>query len=203
LNLRRSDLEMSSRVQQNIDTLQRLFTDSYQSIDDPWAIKPDRKPGKAELLIIKFPPEGAGPFFLEYEEWLAREEPFYPENHFDPRATYFWSTDDRPAKKTREAVFANWVPLAEALDQRVDTAKFVPGKPAYDNRIGKWQWVRNHLELQDLINSGHADARSLNYVAAEQKYGLALTWAERFRKLIDLAPAGLAAYRIAPRANSP
>jgi len=201
LNLRRSDLEMSSRVQQNIDTLQRLFTDSYQSIDDPWAIKPDRKPGKAELLIIKFPPEGAGPFFLEYEEWLAREEPFYPENHFDPRATYFWSTDDRPAQKTREAVFANSVPLAEALDQRVDTAKFVPGKPAYDNRIGKWQWVRNHLELQDLINSGHADARSLNYVAAEQKYGLALTWAERLRKLIDLAPAGWWEYDVAATAK--
>jgi hypothetical protein len=76
LNLRRSDLERSNPVQQNIETLQRFFTDSYQSVDDPFAIAPDRKAGTPEVLITKFPLEAAGPFFLEYEEWLERESRF-------------------------------------------------------------------------------------------------------------------------------
>lgn len=190
LNLQRSDLDKSNLVQQNIDTLQRFFTDSYQSVEDPVAIKPDRKAGTEELLIFKYPAEGAGPFFLEYEEWLARDEPFYPENHFDPRATYRWTTDDRPAQKTRDSVFANSVPLAEAVDRSPDSAKFVPGRTGYDHRFAKWQWVRNHLELQDLIEGAHTDAKSLNYVAAEQKYALALAWTEKLRGLISFSPAG-------------
>lgn len=190
LNLRRSDLEQSNLVQQNIDTLQRFFTDSYQSVADPFAIAPDRKAGTPELLITKFPPEGAGPFFLEYEEWLEREAPFYPENHYDPRATYRWTTDEHPAQKTREAVFAHSVPLSEALLQSLDTVKFVPGKGAFNLSATKWQWVRNHLDLQDLINSAHDDAKSLNYVTAEAKYVLALEWARQLRELIHFAPAG-------------
>jgi hypothetical protein len=190
LNLGRSDVEVSSPVQQNIDTLQRVFTDSYQSVKDPFAVKPDRKAGTDDLLIIEFPTEGAGPFFLEFEEWLAREDPFFPENHFDPRATYRLTTDEHPAQKTRDAVFAKSVPLAEAVDRAVDTAKFVPGRAGYDHAFAKWQWVRNHLELQDLIESAHADAKSLNYVSAEQKYGLALAWSDKLRRLISFSPAG-------------
>jgi hypothetical protein len=183
LNLTRSDLALSNPVQQNIDTLQRFFTDSYQSVDDPYAVKPDRAAGTDELLIIRFPPEAAGPFFLEYEEWLAREEPFYPENHYDPRATYLWLTDDRPSEKAREAIFANSIPVAEFLN--------APSKSTYvpsgANHIAvKWQWVRNHLELQDLIVAAHNDAKSLNYVGAEQKYELAKAWAGKMREFIAL-----------------
>ena len=190
LNLQRSDLETTSLVQQNVDTLQRFFTDSYQSVADPSAIKPDRKAAVDEPLIVAFPPQGAGPFFLEFEEWLALDEPFYPENHFDPRATYRINTDEHVAQKTRDAVFANSVPLAEALDRPVDGAKFVPGRSGYDHRFAKWQWVRSHLELQDLIEDAHADAKSLNPVAAEQKYALAQAWAERLQRLVDLSPTG-------------
>ena len=88
LNLQRSELDTTNPVQQNIDTLQRFFTDSYQSVLDPFAVAPNRKAGLAEPLIALFPLEGAGPFFLEYEEWLEREAAFFPENHFDPRSTY-------------------------------------------------------------------------------------------------------------------
>ena len=114
LNLQRSDLERANPVQQNIDTLQRFFTDSYQSVDDPYAIKPDRVAATEELLIINFPRDAAGPFFLEYEEWLARDEPFYPENHYDPRETYALAT----GPGVREAVFAKSKPLGEFLNEK-------------------------------------------------------------------------------------
>jgi hypothetical protein len=139
LNLRRSDIERSNPVLQNIETLQRFFTDSYQSVEDPYAIKPDRKPGTDERLIVHmspagavFPPEGAGPFFLEYEEWLAREEPFFPENHYDPRVIYYdarapYHLDAEDRKKTRDAVFANSIPVLDFL-RETSKSKYVPGK---------------------------------------------------------------------------
>jgi hypothetical protein len=180
LNLRRSDLDQSNPVQQNIDTLQRFLTDSYQSIEDPFPIAPDRKPGTPELLIAKFPIEGAGPFFLEYEEWLAREEPFYPENHFDPRATYQWAIWER-LQKTREIVFAKSMPLASFIDTAKHGGKFDPTSSAYNHVEAKWQWVRNHVELWDLVVAANNDTRSLNHVAAEEKYKLALWWTIKLR----------------------
>lgn len=175
VKLRRSDLELSNPVQQNIDTLQRFFTDSHQSILDPFVIKPDRKAETAELLISQFPIEGAGPFFLEYEEWLAREEPFYPENHYDPRETYEWSL----GPGVRETVVAKSKPLADIIDK---PKAYVPG--GADHIEVKWQWARNHIELYDLILAAHNDVRSLNYPAAEQKYAQARYLAGKLRDML-------------------
>jgi hypothetical protein len=175
INLSRSDLALASPVQQNIDTLQRFFTDSHQSVADPYAIYPDRKAETPELLINAFPIEGAGPFFLEYEEWLAREEPFYPENHYDPRATYRWEFDPG----YREKVLAHSEPLAVVLK---DSKANIPWKG--DHVTAKWQWVRNHLELYDVIADAHNQARSLNYAAAEEKYAYARALAWQLRELL-------------------
>jgi hypothetical protein len=188
LNLRRSDFDISNPVQQNIDTLQRFFTDSYQSVEDPFVVAPDRKPGTPELLIIQFPEEGAGPFFLEYEEWLEREEPFYPENHFDPRATYKWIIWER-LQKTHDAVFANSIPLGSFIDTAKSGGKFDPASGAYNHLAAKWQWVRNHIELWELIVAGNDDAKSLNYVGAEDKYKLALAWTIKLREFVSSASA--------------
>lgn len=188
LNLRRSDLEQSNLVQQNIDTLQRFFTDSYQSVADPFAIAPDRKAGTPELLITKFPPQGAGPFFLEYEEWLEREAPFYPENHYDPRATYHWTISEQ-LQKTREITFANSMPLGSFIDAAKSGGKFDPNSGAYNHAAAKWQWVRNHIELWELIVAGHNDVKSLNYVPAEEKYNLALWWTTKLRDFVSSASA--------------
>lgn len=177
LHLARSDLERTNLVQQNIDTLQRFFTDSHQSVEDAFAVKPDRVTGTDEPLISVAPREGAGPFFLEYEEWLERGAPFYPENHYDPRATYVWELG--PGK--REAVLAKSRPLGEYL--AVKKPGGVPGGP--DHGAVKWQWVRNHIDLYDLIVSAHADAKSLNYVAAERKYATARSWTGDLRKLLN------------------
>ncbi|HEX2541206.1 MAG TPA: hypothetical protein VHM00_08995 [Caldimonas sp.] len=187
LNLRRSDFERSNPVQQNVDTLQRFFTDSYQSVDDPHAIAPDRKPGTPEPLISSFPKEAAGPFFLQYEEWLAREEPFFPENHYDPRATYGWTLHER-LQKTRELIVAASMPLAAFIETpKAQLGKFVPGG-GLDHRAAKVQWLRNHIDLHDVIVAAHQDARSLNPVAAEGKYAWALAavkWLRDFAKAHD------------------
>ncbi len=187
LNLKRSDLEHSNPVQQNIDTLQRFFTDSYQSIADPLPIKPDRVMGTEELLIIEFPAQGSGPFFLEYEEWLERETPFYPENHYDPRATFYIGTGKRD--KALDDVNANSMPVLDFLNEKLSTTRFIP-RAGYDHRAAKWQWVRNLLEIQDLLKAGDAELKGLNFVGAEDKYAAALGWVTKMRDFITSAPAG-------------
>lgn len=170
IDLGRSDLEWTSPVLQNIHTLQRFFTDSHQSVDDPYAVKPDRKPGKNELIIIQYPQEAAGPFFLQYEEWLAREEPFFAENHYNPRRTYRIEVSGDALQK----VLSRTQPLREFLQKPVN---YPP-----NNTAGcAWQWVRNHLELQDLINAAHGDVEALNPPAAEAKYQDALALALNLR----------------------
>lgn len=181
LNLRRSDLETSNPVQQNIETLQRFFTDSHQSVDDPVPVTPDRVANTPELLIIKFPDEAAGPFFLEYEEWLAREEPFYPENFYDPRATYKWTLIER-IQKTHDVLWAHSIPIAAFLDLgKNEKAKFDASSGAYNHAAAKWQWVRNHVELWEVISDANNTAASLNYAVAEQKYTTALDWVTKLR----------------------
>ena len=183
INLTKSDAERSNAVQQNIDTLQRFFTDSYQSVEDPAAVNPDRLPGVEQKLIVSFPAQGAGPFFLEFEEWLERQEPFFGENFFDMRATFRWTTDDR--KETRERIEQNSIPLVEFLKGNPSTdRRFDPTDSFWKNAAMKWQWIRNSLDLQGLIQAGHEDFKNLDYVGAEQKYSEALGYVNRLHTYI-------------------
>jgi hypothetical protein len=178
LNLRRNDTDVSSPVQQNIETLQRFFTDSYQSEDDPFAIQPNRVAGKRERLIPQFPEEAAGPFFLEYEEWLAQQQPFFPENFYDPRATYKWELDNR-REQVRDVVFNNSDKLADVVEDSMG------GDPSLrmNSRL-RLQWVRNHLELYDLIKTANADTDAMDFARAEKAYARALEFATKLRKAV-------------------
>lgn len=69
LDLQRPDSALSSRVQENIFTLQHFFADSFQCDPEP-------------LPIIHAAFLGKAPFFLEYEEWLRQTAPFYGENFY-------------------------------------------------------------------------------------------------------------------------
>jgi hypothetical protein len=78
LDFERPDSAMSNEVQENITTLQRFYSDGFQSEQDPFPIIPEQLLGKA-------------PFFLYYEEWLQQNKPFHPENYYGFKG--FWDTD--------------------------------------------------------------------------------------------------------------
>lgn len=73
INLVRSDDVLSSPVQENIYTIQRFFTDSFQCDLGPLSIIPNKLQGMA-------------PFFLEYDEWV-KSKSFYPENFYQIKNT--------------------------------------------------------------------------------------------------------------------
>ena len=173
VNLRRSDLELSSPVQQNIDTLQRFFTDSHQSIVDPFVIKPDRKAETAERADQPVPHRGRRPVLpgirgvAGTRGAVLSREPLRPARHLFV---------EPGSRCSREGCCALGWPLG-GDDQDKDQDGFTFRAAARNHVKLKWQWVRNHIELYDLIVAAHNDARSLNYVAAEQKYAQALAWA--------------------------
>jgi Tc toxin complex TcA C-terminal TcB-binding domain len=75
--------EQESPIQLNIEALLGLLADTYQSLEEPFAALPAVVQGEP-LIFPQF--LGKAPFFLEYEEWLAQNDTFYPENVFDIRS---------------------------------------------------------------------------------------------------------------------
>lgn len=67
LDLQRPDAVQSTRVEENIATLQGFFRDGFQSTEDP-----------SPIYLAKL--HGHAPFFLYLDEWQRRTGPFYAEN---------------------------------------------------------------------------------------------------------------------------
>jgi hypothetical protein len=89
LNFERHDSVLSSRVQENIGTLQGFYRDSFQCEEEPYQIIPDKLVGKA-------------PFFLQYDEWLAQTGPFYGENFYPITATFASGMDSDLKKQIHD-----------------------------------------------------------------------------------------------------
>jgi Tc toxin complex TcA C-terminal TcB-binding domain len=74
--------EQVTPIQLNVEALSGLLSDTYQSLEEPFPALPAVF---REKPLIFSPFLGKAPFFLEYEEWLAQNDTFYPENVFDIR----------------------------------------------------------------------------------------------------------------------
>jgi hypothetical protein len=76
----------TSRIQLNVDALRGFLSDSFQAPFDPYPISPDARQDRQRPIVLPgF--AGSAPFYLQYEEWLDRQQPFYCENAFDIRRT--------------------------------------------------------------------------------------------------------------------
>jgi hypothetical protein len=75
LAIGRPDSAISSRVEENIHTLQRFLSDTYQCAREPFPIISEELEGKA-------------PFYLQYEEWRRQTKPFYAETVYQIKRTF-------------------------------------------------------------------------------------------------------------------
>lgn len=182
LDLTRSGFDVTNPVQQNIETLQRFYTDSFQTPFDPYPILPpltaNGLPIINENTITVFIPGyvagfrrifGHGPFFWQYEEWLERNEPFYGENYFDIRKTFKVIPPDEELKKKH---WGETLALGQFLASKDNFTPPMDGAPTtYSLRvkIGN-QWARCLTELQDQLNDAHKDFFAGTYSEAERKY---------------------------------
>ncbi len=132
LNVTRSDAETSSPVQLNIDTLQGFYSDGFQSSADPSPIIPNALLGRA-------------PFYLEYEEWLTQNGPFYGENYYQITDTVSSNLSDQDI-----AYFG--------------TAKSNANADGYSN------WLGRFLDLQTTLSNGQTQLGLGEYTQATNFY---------------------------------
>jgi hypothetical protein len=102
LPLSEPDSAISTPVKLNIHTLSRVLSDTAQGPVEPSenVIEP-QLPGVEGKPILWTEVVGSAPFFLRFDEWLARQQPFFPENLFALRTQVIgasaglWLTDGR------------------------------------------------------------------------------------------------------------
>ena len=102
LPLTEPDSVSYSPVKLNIYTLSRILSDTAQGPVEPAenVIEP-QLPGVEGKPILWTEVVGSAPFFLRFDEWLARQQPFFAENLFALRtqvvgaSSGVWLTDGR------------------------------------------------------------------------------------------------------------
>lgn len=103
LPLAESDSATSTPVKLNIYTLSRILSDTAQGpVEPPENLAVPQLPGEEGKPILWIDVVGSAPFFLRYDEWLARQQPFFAENLFALRTQVIslgpagvWLTDKR------------------------------------------------------------------------------------------------------------
>jgi Tc toxin complex TcA C-terminal TcB-binding domain len=96
------DSVTSSPVKLNIYTLSRILSDTAQGpVEPPENVIEPQLPGVEGKPILWTEVVGSAPFFLRFDEWLARQQPFFAENLFALRTQVVgassgpWLTDGR------------------------------------------------------------------------------------------------------------
>ncbi|MFI0486181.1 hypothetical protein [Actinomadura sp. 9N215] len=148
----RPDSATSSDAWENVRTLQAFFRDGFQSPPDPSHTDPDvlGQPIVPEIM------QGRAPFFLEPDEWLARQRPIPLENYFQIRAIF--SIDIR--QEYRDAIKVR----AETPGPRQELFKFYARALGVLDTVQKaYRFLdnRNHRGALDLANSARSDTFGL------------------------------------------
>lgn len=157
LPLTEPDTATSTPVLLNVYTLARVLSDTAQGPLEPRenVIEP-QLPGEQGKPILWKEVVGSAPFFLRYDEWLARQQPFFAENLFALRtqvngaAKGLWLTE--PRKKFLE--HHKGLPSSHSI------------KP-YNDYFGSMDEV--HRSATFLLAYGVADAKLLELVQAIDK----------------------------------
>lgn len=164
IDLDRPDSALSNPVQENIATLQDFYKDTFQCPAEPFSVQPDvfGQPIVPNVL------QGKAPFFLQYEEWLRRQSPFYAENFYSVLGTVYLDL----SQKNREDIVAYATPPGPPV-----TVTETP-QEREQKRI-EWQFISDVVHVHDLAGDGHYNFGLGEYPKAKEKYSEAAALADR------------------------
>lgn len=157
LPLTEPDSATSTPVLLNVYTLSRALSDTAQGPLEPRenVIEP-QLPGEEGKPILWKEVVGSAPFFLRYDEWLARQQPFFAENLF--------------ALRTQVNGAAKGIWLTEPRKKFLEHHKGLPGNHSltpYNTYFGSMDEV--HRSANFLLAYGAADLKLAELVQAIDK----------------------------------
>jgi hypothetical protein len=144
LDLHRPDSDLVSAVQLNVDTLLGFFRDSFQCGPEPVHTAPD----PANEPIIPGPMQRGALFFLEYDEWLQAQAPFYGENFYQLRQVYSFA-----ALQSNERDQVRSLAKTAALADQAT-----------------WAWYAGNLDLEESLLKAHAAFDQRRFGEARDRY---------------------------------
>lgn len=176
LQVAEPDTTMSTPVRLNIYTLSRILSDTAQGpIEPPENVIDPQLPSTEGKTILWKEVVGSAPFFLRFDEWLARQQPFYAENLFalrtqvDGVAPGAWLDEARRKflefhRDTATATITDYLGYFNSLDEVHRSAIF-------------------------LLAYGVADAKLTEVVAAidKRQFGAAARLADEAETLLNAA----------------
>jgi len=147
---------MITPIDLNIDALRRFFTDTFQTPPDPFPAQPAATLN-AQNPIIWGDAVGTAPFFLEFEEWLERQQTFFPENHYALRRTITQvRSDQRDIIKVQKGTILWSTPMQVFAS---DTEKVESGN-----------WIETLYPTIDKLNEAHGLFDQGRYREARDAY---------------------------------
>lgn len=175
LPLSEPDSRLSTLVKLNVYTLSRVLSDTAQGpIEPPENVIEPQLPGVERKPILWREVIGSAPFFLRFDEWLARQQPFFAENLFALRTQIegvthgVWLDDAR--KKFLD--YHNGQPTTQSMTPYND----------YFGSIGEVQ-----RSAQFLLKYGAADAKLSELVQAidKRQFATAARLADEAERLLN------------------
>ncbi len=163
LPLTEPDSATSTPVKLNIYTLSRILSDTAQGPVEPNPITP-QLPGEEGKPLLWTEVVGSAPFFLRFDEWLARQQPFFAENLFAIRTQVMGAAPTGPWLTERRKRFLDFhlgLPLIQSIK-------------SYDGYFGSMDEV--HRSASFLLAYGLADAKLTELVSAIDKGQFSTAW---------------------------
>ncbi|MCB8822511.1 Tc toxin subunit A-related protein [Microvirga rosea] len=177
LPLTEPDSVTSTPVKLNIHTLSRILSDTAQGpVEPPESIIEPQLPGVEGKPILWSEVIGSAPFFLRFDEWLARQQPFFAENLFALRTQVIGT------------LAGAW--LTEGRKKFLEYHKALPGTQSltpYNGYFGTMDEV--HRSASFLLAYGAADAKLLELVQAidRSQFATAARLADEAEHLLNAA----------------
>ena len=178
LPLGESDTVLSTPVQLNVHTLSRVLSDTAQGpVEPPENIIDPQLPGEEAKPILWSEVVGSAPFFLRFDEWLARQQPFFAENLFALRTQVVGVARGRP-----------W--LDDDRKKFLEYHQGLPGTHAVSSYNGYFLTMGEvHRSARFLLKYGAADAKLIEVVQAIDKgqFAAAARLVGEAKQLLDQA----------------
>jgi Tc toxin complex TcA C-terminal TcB-binding domain len=178
IDLTRPDSAMSSPVQENIAALQGFLTDSFQSPLEPYP-------------IISQYAQGVVPFYLQYDEWLWAQRPFFGENVYSPRRPLDLShlnDSDRKWIESQTKMEWTWVADLYELVSLLEKARLAVQRGQYPTAANYYDDARKKAYV---ILTHKGIGKFWYYEQLTARKTVEITNADDVRVLCETKPGGL------------